>query len=129
VTNPGLTARGTTRRDRRNSCTEDGELLLPAKKKIYWLVEGQNLGEASKFNKKLQAQNIINYPRRKTELSVVCYVYSFYRTLSVFFSKLQSNTRLFLKNGVFWVVTPCGSCKNRRYGGTWRLLHHGDRNR
>jgi hypothetical protein len=21
-----------------------------------------------------------------------------------------------LKNGVFWVVTPCGSCKNRRFG-------------
>jgi hypothetical protein len=25
-----------------------------------------------------------------------------------------------MKNGVFWVVTPCGSCKNRRFGGTWR---------
>jgi hypothetical protein len=24
-----------------------------------------------------------------------------------------------LNNGVFWVVTPCGSCKNRRFGGTW----------
>jgi hypothetical protein len=23
-----------------------------------------------------------------------------------------------LKNGVFWVVTPCGSCKNRRFGRT-----------
>jgi hypothetical protein len=30
------------------------------------------------------------------------------------------------KNGVFWVVTPCGSCKNRRFGGTWHLLHQGD---
>jgi hypothetical protein len=30
-----------------------------------------------------------------------------------------------MKNGVFWVVTPCGSCKNRRFGGTWRLLHQG----
>jgi hypothetical protein len=27
-----------------------------------------------------------------------------------------------MKNGVFWVVTPCGSCKNRRFGGTWSLL-------
>jgi hypothetical protein len=27
-----------------------------------------------------------------------------------------------MKNGVFWDVTPCGSCKNRRIGGTWRLL-------
>jgi hypothetical protein len=31
-----------------------------------------------------------------------------------------------LKNGVFWVVTPCGSCKNRRFGGTWHLLHQVD---
>jgi hypothetical protein len=24
-----------------------------------------------------------------------------------------------LKNGVFWFVTQCGSCKNQRFGGTW----------
>jgi hypothetical protein len=36
-----------------------------------------------------------------------------------FFAKALMN----MKNGVFWVVTPCGSCKNRRFGGTWRLLH------
>jgi hypothetical protein len=23
-----------------------------------------------------------------------------------------------MKNGVFWDVMPCGSCKNRRFGGT-----------
>jgi hypothetical protein len=27
-------------------------------------------------------------------------------------------TAVTMKNGVFWVVTPCGSCKNRRFGGT-----------
>jgi hypothetical protein len=32
-----------------------------------------------------------------------------------------------VKNVVFWVVTPCGSCKNRRFRGTWRLLHQGDK--
>jgi hypothetical protein len=26
-----------------------------------------------------------------------------------------------MKNGVFWDVTLCGSCKNRRFSGTWRL--------
>jgi hypothetical protein len=26
-----------------------------------------------------------------------------------------------MKNGVFWDVTPCGSCKNRRFRGTSRL--------
>jgi hypothetical protein len=25
-----------------------------------------------------------------------------------------------MKNGVFWDVTPCDSCKNRRFGGTTR---------
>jgi hypothetical protein len=41
-------------------------------------------------------------------------------------STLRRNT---MKNCVFWVLTPCGSCKNRRFGGTWRLLHQGDKNR
>jgi hypothetical protein len=36
---------------------------------------------------------------------------------------------IIMKNGVFWVVTPYGSCKNRRIGGTWRPLHQGDKNR
>jgi hypothetical protein len=27
-----------------------------------------------------------------------------------------------MKNGVFWDVTPCGSCKNRRFGGTYQYL-------
>jgi hypothetical protein len=34
-----------------------------------------------------------------------------------------------MKNGVFWNITLCGSCKNRRFGGTSRLLHQGDKNR
>jgi hypothetical protein len=32
-----------------------------------------------------------------------------------------------MKNGVFWDVTPCGSCKNRRLGGKLHLLHQGDK--
>jgi hypothetical protein len=38
-------------------------------------------------------------------------------------------TAVTMKNGVFWVATPCGSCKNRRFRGTWHLLHEGDKNR
>jgi hypothetical protein len=34
-----------------------------------------------------------------------------------------------MKNGVYWDVMPCGSCKNRCFGGTQRLLHQGDKNR
>jgi hypothetical protein len=38
-------------------------------------------------------------------------------------------TAVTMKNGVFWVVMPCGSCKNRRFGGTWRLRQQGDKSR
>jgi hypothetical protein len=27
-------------------------------------------------------------------------------------------TAVTMKNGVFWEVMPCGSCKSRRFGGT-----------
>jgi hypothetical protein len=27
-------------------------------------------------------------------------------------------TAVTMKNGVFWDVTPCGTCKNRRFRGT-----------
>jgi hypothetical protein len=30
----------------------------------------------------------------------------------------RKHTILFVKNGVFWDVSPCGSCKNRCFGGT-----------
>jgi hypothetical protein len=36
-------------------------------------------------------------------------------------------TTVTMKNGVLWDVTPCGSCKNRRFGGTYRLLHQDDK--
>jgi hypothetical protein len=38
-------------------------------------------------------------------------------------------TTLFLKNAVLSDVTPCGSRKNWRFGGTCRLLHQGVKNR
>jgi hypothetical protein len=34
-----------------------------------------------------------------------------------------------MKNAVFWVVTPYGSSKDQRFGGTYRLYHQGDKNR
>jgi hypothetical protein len=36
---------------------------------------------------------------------------------------------IYLKNAVFWDVTPCDSCKNQSFGGTYRLHHQGDKNR
>jgi hypothetical protein len=33
-----------------------------------------------------------------------------------------------MKNAVFWEVTPCGSCEDRRFGVTYRLHHQGGKN-
>jgi hypothetical protein len=32
------------------------------------------------------------------------------------------------KNAVYWDVTPCGSCTNRRFGETYHLHHQSDKN-
>jgi hypothetical protein len=33
-----------------------------------------------------------------------------------------------VKNCVFWDITPCGSCKNRRFGGAYGFLHQDGKN-
>jgi hypothetical protein len=33
-----------------------------------------------------------------------------------------------MMNAVFWDVTPCGSYKNRRFVGTFRLHHQDEKN-
>jgi hypothetical protein len=42
------------------------------------------------------------------------------------YARFEVFTAVTMMNGVFWDVTPCGSCKNRRFGGTYRL-HQGDK--
>jgi hypothetical protein len=32
-----------------------------------------------------------------------------------------------MKNAIFWDVTPYGSCKNRRFGGTLYFHHQSDK--
>jgi hypothetical protein len=38
-------------------------------------------------------------------------------------------TAVAMKNAVFWDVTPCGPCKNRRFAGTYLLHIQGEKNR
>jgi hypothetical protein len=45
--------------------------------------------------------------------------YVFCETVDRFpFIKFEFFAAVTMKNGVFWDVTPCGSCENRRFGGT-----------
>jgi hypothetical protein len=39
------------------------------------------------------------------------------------FVRFEVFTAMTMKNTVFWDVTPCCCCKNRRFGETY-LLHH-----
>jgi hypothetical protein len=34
-----------------------------------------------------------------------------------------------MKNAIFWDMMPCGSSKNPRLGGTYRLHHQGEKNK
>jgi hypothetical protein len=34
------------------------------------------------------------------------------------YERFEVFTAVTMKNAVFWDVTPCGSCKNRRFEGT-----------
>jgi hypothetical protein len=63
--------------------------------------------------------------------SLITYVFSLniIKLINNSVVRIEVFTAVTMKNGVFWVVTPCGSCKNRRFGGTWSLLHQGDKNR
>jgi hypothetical protein len=49
-------------------------------------------------------------------------------TKSVTHVRFEVFTAVTMKKGVFWGVMLCGSCKNRRFEGTWRFLHQGDKN-
>jgi hypothetical protein len=42
--------------------------------------------------------------------------------------RFQIFTAVTMKNAVFWDVMPCGSCRNRRFGGTYRLHLPGEKN-
>jgi hypothetical protein len=42
--------------------------------------------------------------------------------------RFEVSTAVTMKNAVFWDVTPCGSCKNLRFGVMYRLRYQGDKN-
>jgi hypothetical protein len=43
-------------------------------------------------------------------------IYLFHIVIIICDLRFEVFTAVTMKNGVFWDVTPCGSCKNRRFG-------------
>jgi hypothetical protein len=48
---------------------------------------------------------------------------------SLSYVRFEVFTAVTMKNGIFWDVMPCGSCKSWRFGGRYHLHHRGDKNR
>jgi hypothetical protein len=69
----------------------------------------------------------LNKPRQKYSINLT-YLYSC-REQRMNIWRFEVFTAGTMKNVGFWDVTPCGSSKNRRFRGTCRLLHQGDKNR
>jgi hypothetical protein len=57
-------------------------------------------------------------------ISLLCHHWMLYSDV-----RFEVFTAVTMKNAVFWDVTPCGSCNNRRFGRTQHLHHPGDKNR
>jgi hypothetical protein len=45
--------------------------------------------------------------------------FKFYTLIDIYYVRFEVFTAVTMKNGVFWDVTPCDSCKNRRFEGTF----------
>jgi hypothetical protein len=73
-----------------------------------------------------RASRLLTLPNDSTEERVVVQGLASTRLVKVpkAFVELEDHVRfevftaVTMKNGVFWDVTPCGSCKKRRFGGT-----------
>jgi hypothetical protein len=52
----------------------------------------------------------------------------FNKIVTVGFEVFTAVPMMTMKNGVFWDMMPCDSCKIRRFGGQFRLHHQGEKN-
>jgi hypothetical protein len=65
-----------------------------------------------------------------TEVPTIMYnKVGIYLYTTPFLLRFEVFTAVTMKSAVVWDVTPCGSCKNRRFGGTYRLHHQGNKNK
>jgi hypothetical protein len=56
---------------------------------------------------------------------MLCNLLEFYQR---FGERFEVFTAMTTKNAVFWNITACCSCKDRRFGRTYRLHHQEEKN-
>jgi hypothetical protein len=74
---------------------------------------GAPVGESTHMNKWRRDRCVVFLLRAPRVLGTVAA-----RNNVVSIVRFEVFTAVTMKNGVFWDVTPCGSCKNRRFEGT-----------
>jgi hypothetical protein len=70
-------------------------------------------------------RSLLTSNKRRGQANVGLYSHSPKRLydLVLIYVIFEAFTAVAMKNVVFWVLTPCGFCWNRRFGGTYRHHH------
>jgi hypothetical protein len=74
-----------------------------------------NFREGGGINQKLSGPDV--YESKSSAKEVSCEIILLMTNMHLLV-RFEVFTAVTIKNGVFWDVTQCGSCKNRRFGGT-----------
>jgi hypothetical protein len=66
-----------------------------------------------------EIENAIEEEEGRDKKFLNCFQFSYLNIRQQYcFVRFEVFTAVAMKNGVFWDVTPCGSCKNRHLGRT-----------
>jgi hypothetical protein len=86
-------------------------------------------GKKKKANNKVQQFSSTPEDGRLWPKHVRKHVYSYFIRILISFDELCYMRDCVIKRVivVFYVLMPCGSCKNRRFGGTYRLHQQGEK--
>jgi hypothetical protein len=95
--------------------------------KVHNCLEVSNL--ASRYLDGASNDIYVRCPQRSSDTLALTLKLFYALQTSINCVRFEVFTAVTMKTGVFWDVTPCGSCKNRRFGGTWCIPHQGDKNR
>jgi hypothetical protein len=65
-----------------------------------------------------EKENVFGHTKVTNKIALQTFMTCLYKNDFSNFILCICKNKTSLKNGVFWDVTLCGSCKNRRFGGT-----------
>jgi hypothetical protein len=70
------------------------------------------------FLKTILYEDNTGQPQDLLVCSTLVFIHLFTSSNYIYSVRFEVFTAVTMNNGVFWDATPCGSCQNRRFGGT-----------